>query len=74
MDRDRSRILIHDIIVPEVGATMSHAWQDLSLMAVGGTERTAKDFSRLLDDAGLRLVKIWRKSGDMMGVVEARLK
>ncbi|KAJ5144521.1 O-methyltransferase [Penicillium atrosanguineum] len=74
MDRDRSRILIHDIIVPEVGATMTHAWQDLSLLAIGGVERTEKNFSRLLDSAGLVLVKIWRKPGEIMGIVEARLK
>ncbi|KAJ5972716.1 O-methyltransferase [Penicillium vulpinum] len=73
MERD-SRILIHDIIVPEVGATMSHAWHDISLMAIGGIERTEKNFARLLDSAGLELVKVWRKSGDMLGIVEARLK
>ncbi|KAI2791651.1 hypothetical protein POX_c04517 [Penicillium oxalicum] len=74
MSREHSRILIHDIIVPEIGATMSHAWQDLSLMAIGGMERTEKDFARLLDIAGLALVKVWRKPGDMMGIIEARLK
>lgn len=74
MDRDRSRILIHDIIVPEVGATMSHAWQDISLLAIGGIERTEKNFARLLDDVGLQLVKVWRKKGEMMGIVEARLR
>ncbi|KAF7181291.1 hypothetical protein CNMCM7691_000509 [Aspergillus felis] len=73
MDRERSRILIHEIIVPEMGATMSHAWQDLTLMAIGGMERREKDFARLLDSAGLQLVKVWRKQGDMMGIVEARL-
>ncbi|CAI7629447.1 unnamed protein product [Penicillium glandicola] len=73
MDR-HSRILIHDIIVPEVGATMSHAWQDISLLAIGGIERTEKNFARLLDSAGLELVKVWSKSGDMLGIVEARLK
>ncbi|KAJ5575483.1 O-methyltransferase [Penicillium sp. DV-2018c] len=74
MDRDQSRILIHDIIVPETGATMTHAWQDLSLMAIGGIERTEKNFASLLDSAGLELVKVWRKPGDIMGIVEARLQ
>lgn len=73
MDRS-SRILIHDIIVPEVGATMTHAWHDISVMAIGGIERTQKNFVRLLDSAGLELVKVWRDSGDMLGIVEARLK
>ncbi|KAF3403883.1 O-methyltransferase afvC [Penicillium rolfsii] len=74
MNRDHSRILIHDIIIPEMGATMTHAWQDISLMAIGGIERTEKDFARLLESAGLVLVKVWRKPGDIMGIVEARLK
>ncbi|KAJ5984735.1 O-methyltransferase [Penicillium waksmanii] len=74
MDRDQSRVLIHDIIVPETGATMTHAWQDLSLMAIGGIESTEENFASILESIGLVLVKVWRKLGDIIGIVEARLQ
>lgn len=74
MHRDRSRLLIHDMIIPHVGANMTHAWCDLSVMAIGGIERTEKEFLHLLDNAGLELVKVWKSTGDKMGIVEARLK
>lgn len=74
MDRDRSRVLITEYIVPEVGSTMSIAWMDHTMMTFGGVERTEKDWVRLLDTSGLRLVKVWRAKGVPVGVVEARLK
>ncbi|RAL13126.1 O-methyltransferase [Aspergillus homomorphus CBS 101889] len=74
MDRDKSRILITETIIPEVGATMSHAYMDHTMMTFGGTERTAKDFARLFDQAGLALAQEWRAPGVPMMVVEARLK
>jgi hypothetical protein len=73
-DREKSRVLITEIIVPEVGAGMFPAWMDLSMMTIGGVERTEKDFARLLDASGLKLVKVWRAPGTPMGVIEARLK
>ncbi|RAH69987.1 O-methyltransferase [Aspergillus aculeatinus CBS 121060] len=58
MDREKSRLLIMETILPEVGATMAHAYMDHTMMTFGGTERTAKDFTRLFDAAGLRLVQV----------------
>ena len=74
MDRERSRILITEFIVPEVGSNMSLAWLDQTMMAFGGVERTEKDWARLLDISGLKLVKVWKAPGVPVGVVEARLK
>lgn len=74
MDREKSRVLITEFIVPEVGSTMSLAWMDQTMMAFGGVERTEKDWARLLDISGLKLVKVWKAPGVPVGVVEARLK
>lgn len=74
MDRDNSRILITEFIVPEVGADMQLAWMDQCMMTFGGVERTEKDWARLLDSAGLKMVKVWRQPGVPVGVVEAQLK
>ncbi|RAH48925.1 O-methyltransferase [Aspergillus brunneoviolaceus CBS 621.78] len=74
MDREKSRLLITETILPAVGATMAYAYMDHTMMTFGGTERTAKDFARLFDAAGLRLVQVWESPGVPMRVVEARLK
>ncbi|GAB1198414.1 hypothetical protein APSETT444_007733 [Aspergillus pseudonomiae] len=74
MDPERSRALITEYILPEVGSNMFHAWMDHTMMTFAGRERTEKDWERLLDMSGLRLVKVWRAPGIPVGVVEARLK
>ncbi|PYI15764.1 O-methyltransferase [Aspergillus violaceofuscus CBS 115571] len=74
MDRGKSRILITETILPEVGATMAHAYMDHPMMTFGGTERTVKDFARLFEAAGLRLAQVWQSPGVPMVVVEARLQ
>ena len=74
MDRERLRVLITEFIVPETGNSMLPAWMDHTIMTFGGMERTEKDFARLLDISGLKLVKVWRAPGTPVGEVEARLK
>lgn len=71
---ENSRVLITEFIVPEKGADMQLAWMDQCMMTFGGIERTENDFARLLDSAGMRLVKVWKQPGVPTGVVEARLK
>ena len=74
MDPERSRVLITEYILPEADSNMFHASMDHTMMTFAGRERTEKDWERLLDLSGLRLVKVWRAPGIPVGVVEARLK
>lgn len=74
MDRDTSRILITETIIPAVGATTTNAYMDLTMMTFGGRERTVKDFAHLFDLAGLTLANVYQAPGVPMVVVEARLK
>ena len=67
----RSRILIFDTIVPEVNAPRHVTMQDINMMSFGGTERTQRQWEELLGKAGLRIKKVWRAEGNLMGVVEA---
>lgn len=69
-----SRILISDTVVPNVNAPRDMALQDLNMMCFGGMERTERQWTELLGDVGLRIVKIWRQDGAKHGMVEARLK
>lgn len=74
MDREKSRVLISEIVVPGVNAGMLTSWLDLGMLTLGGIQRTEKDWAHLLDSAGLKIVKIWRAPGTPVGAIEARLK
>jgi hypothetical protein len=72
-----SRILISDMALPEpVGPEDDGAvWLDLMMMTIGGKERTKMDWDKLIEKAGLRLVKTWQtpQTGPL-AVVEIMLK
>jgi hypothetical protein len=73
----KSRLLVAEIIVPartEVGEDMGAYWMDMVMMAIGGKERSEKDYTSLFDAAGLVLVKIWPAAVGTQTVIEAKLK
>ena len=70
-----SRLLIHEMIVPEQGASTFHAMLDMTMMAFNaGMERTEKQWRVLLENAGLRVIKVWEPLEDADGIVEAVLE
>jgi hypothetical protein len=69
----RSRILITDTVVPEMDAPRHVALQDINMMSFGGMERTEKQWEGLLREAGLRVVRIWERKGDLQRSIEATL-
>ncbi|KAI1753318.1 putative O-methyltransferase [Xylaria castorea] len=68
-----SKLLIHEMVVPEVGATLTHAMLDIAMMCFnGGKERTAQQWQQLLETAGLEVVEIWPgPEGTAAGLIEA---
>ncbi|KAJ2990916.1 hypothetical protein NUW58_g2723 [Xylaria curta] len=71
-----SKLLIHEMVVPEVGATLTHAMLDIAMMCFnGGKERTAQQWQQLVEAAGLEVVRIWPgPEGTAAGLVEAMVK
>ena len=72
-----SRLLIAETVVPartEVGEDMVTYWMDMVMMAIGGKERSEKEFAVLLGEAGLELVKVWPEAVGTQSVIEARKK
>ncbi|KAI0157909.1 putative O-methyltransferase [Hypoxylon sp. FL1284] len=71
-----SKILFHEMIIPNQGASTFHAMLDLTMMTSNaGMERSGRQWEELLGKAGLQVVKIWlppQDDGD--GIVEAMLK
>lgn len=68
-----SKLLLHEILVLEQGASQFQAQLDMTMMAFNsGMERTRLQWETLLDAAGLKVVKFWDpadEGGD--GIVEA---
>ncbi|KAI1613983.1 S-adenosyl-L-methionine-dependent methyltransferase [Exophiala viscosa] len=73
-----SKVLIADMVMPKrVGeADLPAAAMDNCVMVMGGKERTEDGFRKILEDAGLKLHKVWRsrEGGAAGNIVEARLK
>ncbi|TVY84481.1 O-methyltransferase asqD [Lachnellula suecica] len=68
-----SKLLLHELILPEQGASVLQARFDLVMMAFNsGMERTGKQWRVLLEMAGFEVVKLWVPGdSDADGLVEA---
>ncbi|PGH29242.1 hypothetical protein GX50_08005 [[Emmonsia] crescens] len=73
MTQGYSKLLLHEMVVLEQGASQFQAQLDMTMMASNsGMERTRQQWLALLEKAGLTVVKFWEpidEGGD--GIVEA---
>lgn len=75
MKRGYSKILIDDLVLPNVGVAPKGAFLDLSMMALEtGSERTAQEWYDLLGSVGLRIEKIWSSEVGPESLIEAELE
>ncbi|KAL8713744.1 MAG: hypothetical protein Q9220_002270 [cf. Caloplaca sp. 1 TL-2023] len=74
MERGYSKLLIHEWVLPDVGAPLQGSLMDLNMMCIpGGMERTESQWRKNLDEAGLRIEKIWVDTPDAESLIEAVL-
>jgi hypothetical protein len=72
-----SRLLIGEVVLPlrtKVGGEMTGYWKDVVMLMIGGKERSVDGFAKILEAAGLQLVKVWPFETGEQAVVEARLE
>ena len=75
MDKDHSRILIDDFVLPAKGCMTRPASMDMHMMfCLSGIERTEPQWVLLLESVGLEIVKIWSVGAPGMSeaIIEAR--
>jgi hypothetical protein len=53
---------------------MTGYWKDVVMLVIGGKERSPDGFAKILEAAGLQLVKVWPFKTGEQAVVEAKLK
>ncbi|KAK1469123.1 hypothetical protein CPAR01_03884 [Colletotrichum paranaense] len=69
-----SRLLIHDQVLDDEKSQMNTTAFDIAMMVyLSGKERTEKQWMALLDSAGLRVIKFWKKPPDYFSVIEVEI-
>lgn len=67
-----SKLLLHELILPNQGASPFQATLDLAMMTFNaGMERSQKQWRLLLETAGFEVVKFWVPDEDADGIIEA---
>ena len=75
MAKGYSKLLIFEWVLPSKGVPLFPSLQDINMMVVNnGMERTEEQWKSLLDRAGLKVVKVWKVSEEVEGLIEAELK
>ena len=70
-----SKVLILDSVISEGNTPHPGKFMDINMLAMtGGKERTEKEFSDLLDAAGLKLTKVINTHSPLFSIVEAMKK
>jgi hypothetical protein len=72
-DDPRARVLIMDQVMSDP-PTVGNAAADMIMFNIGGKERSPDNFDRIVSEAGMKVVKIHRRPGTEVGVVECALK
>ncbi|MCJ1352384.1 MAG: hypothetical protein MMC33_002368 [Icmadophila ericetorum] len=70
-----SKIIINDMVVPDIGAGVVACQLDIVMMSMlSAKERTESEWRELLDSSGYKILKIWTGDETTESVIEAMLK
>lgn len=74
LEKDYSRVLIHESVVSAVRPQARVTTADLTMMAIlSAKERTDEEFEKIITAAGLRVRHIWRAPHSPESIIEAEL-
>ena len=74
MQKGYSKVLIDELVLPDVKVDARGAMMDLSMLAMeAGQERKESHWHELLRSAGLRIEKVWASQGGLECIIEAVL-
>ncbi|KAE8336715.1 hypothetical protein BDV24DRAFT_154972 [Aspergillus arachidicola] len=74
MQPEKSRLLIEEIIVPDMNAGIEEGWMDMIMMNLGAKQRTLKEWEEVLALAGFEVRKVYQIAGNCHGLLEVWLK
>jgi hypothetical protein len=74
MEKGRSTLLIHESLVSNVKPLARVTVSDMVMMSLfGAAERTEREWTELIEGAGLKVVKIWKPLASVESVIEVEL-
>ncbi|WQF86499.1 Putative O-methyltransferase domain, S-adenosyl-L-methionine-dependent methyltransferase superfamily [Colletotrichum destructivum] len=69
-----SRLLVNENVLPPTGANWQKTALDMMMMTLfSSRERTEEQWRRLLEPAGLRIIKIWSQGEGVESLIECEL-
>ncbi|KAL0931848.1 Demethylsterigmatocystin 6-O-methyltransferase 8 [Colletotrichum truncatum] len=69
-----SKLLVNEHVIPPTGANWQETAVDMVMMTIfASRERTEKQWYKLLESAGLRIVKTWSKGEGVESLIECEL-
>ncbi|KAM0519550.1 hypothetical protein ACHAPE_003726 [Trichoderma viride] len=68
-----SKLLINDIVLPPVGASIYQAGLDCFMLQISGKERTEAVWNKVISEAGMKIINIWPDGRGYESLVEAEL-
>ncbi|KAI4285844.1 MAG: hypothetical protein L6R35_004568 [Caloplaca aegaea] len=70
-----SKVVLNELVIPDHGADIFGAQSDFTMLSVvGSEERSESQWRDMLDQAGLRITKIWTRAQEAESIIEAELK
>lgn len=74
MTKGYSKLLINEVVVPPTGASINQTTMDVGMMTLlSAFERTQEAWTKLLTDAGFRIIKFWPDSRQIDTIIEAEI-
>lgn len=74
MVKGYSKLFIYDIVLPPTGASISQTTMDVEMMSLlSAAERTQGTWTKLLTDAGFKIVNFWPDPQQYEMVIEAEI-
>ncbi|MCJ1309424.1 hypothetical protein MMC25_003083 [Agyrium rufum] len=69
-----SKLIVNEVVIPDVGATLHQAQLDIIMMVcLAAVERTETMWRKLLEQVGLKITKIWQLDEATENLIEAML-
>ncbi|KAL8650284.1 MAG: hypothetical protein Q9210_003917 [Variospora velana] len=70
-----SKVLLNELVIPDQGADIVGLQIDFTMLsALGAEERSEGQWGDMLDQAGLKITKIWTRAQEAESIIEAELK
>lgn len=73
MQHQYSKLIVCELVLPDLNASLLSSALDIQMMGLGGMERSERQWSVLLASAGMKITGLWPGKPDCESVLEVML-